>query len=53
MIGGLFCLGLYFSGAVAVAGMGLSWLRDNLCMIDSPEQVWTRSGLDLTLPMKP
>ena len=25
-------------GAVAVAGMGLSWLRDNMCMVDSPEQ---------------
>lgn len=26
------------SGAVAVAGLGISWLRDNLCMIESPEQ---------------
>jgi len=23
---------------VAVAGLGISWLRDNLCMIDGPEQ---------------
>ncbi len=25
------------AGAVAVAGFGISWLRDNMCMVESPE----------------